>query len=431
MVAFTGQAGTETSAPIMRLNRHIYLHNCKTAPEIDGNLNDPAWKDAAKAKLLFLNDKKNSRPEVKSEAYITKDRDNLYIAFLCMEPVMSKITINPKDSDGKIWTDDCVEIFIDSEKNESGYYHLIINSAGIVYDARVSGNFHDRFWNSEAKTAAIRQNDSWTVEAAIPLTKISPRTRNDIWGVNFTRTRKSPANPKITSEVISWAPLTGTFHQPEKFGSLVINDEKLLILDYGFEPVTGKNEFLLDLKNEANVDRKIKVTLKITPSGGKSFSESSDKVLRAGKPEKIRLPFEFKASGKNLLELAINDVSDRQKLLSCFRIPLLIQAGSFKFLLADQLYLPGDKNVLQGRIVLNLTEKSFSDLRLNIFINSNTGTPIFEKRDFISPLKSSNIFSMDIDNLPPGEYICRVDLADKKGNIKFTDCKNFMKLKGF
>ncbi|MDD5598795.1 MAG: sugar-binding protein [Victivallaceae bacterium] len=430
MVAFAGQTGTETSALIMRLNRHIYLNNCKTVPEIDGNLNDPAWENAAKVKLLFLNDKENSRPEVLTEAYITKDRDNLYIAFLCMEPAMSKIMTNQKDRDGKIWMDDSVEIFIDPEKNESGYYHLIINSAGIVYDAKVSNNFDDRSWDSGIKTAAMRQKDYWTVEAAIPLAKISPHKRNDIWGINFTRSRTSPENPKITAEVISWSPLIGTFHQPDKFGSLVINDEKLLILNYGFEPALGENEFLLKIKNEASINRKVNVTLKITPFKGKSFSKSFDKILSADKQEKIKLPFEL-ASGKNLMEVAITDASDQQKLLSCFSIPLTVQADSFKFLLANQLFLLGDKNVLQGRIALNLTEKSFSDLRLNVFIKSDTGAPVLTKKDFIFPLKFSNIFSVDIGNLPLGEYIFQVELVDKKGNIKFTGCENFIKLKGF
>lgn len=419
------------SAAATTMKQKMLLPDCKSTPRIDGVLNDSAWAEASKVKLGFLNDEKNSSPEVETDVYICKDRDNLYIAFLCMEPQMSKIVEEQKNKDGSIWKDDGVELFIDPEKNGTGYYHLIINSAGVTYDAKINNLSHlqDREWDSDIKTASIKKENYWTLEAAIPLTKILPRNENMVWGINFARSRKTTSNPRLLMETISWVPLVGTFHQPEKFGSLVISNEMLIVEDYKFTPLLGKNEFLLALKNESNTDKNVQVKFKTTSEDG-SFLESSDAILYNHKENTIKIPFEFNCGGKTLLEILVTDITTQKKLLS-FSIPAMIDSSPGRLLLDNQLFLPDSKNELHGSIVLNLTKQSLADLHINAVVKSKNQKIVLNRENFIFRPGHSNFFSLDIGELPIGEYTFHIELADKNGNIKYSDYKNFIKLEWF
>ena len=97
-------------------------------------------------------------------AYVSYDSSNLYIAFLCNESQPGKMRANKKSRDDvSIYSDDCVEIFIDVNHDHETYYHFMVNSLGVGYEARceIGGlrNIRDAAWNPDCKVAASVRDD--------------------------------------------------------------------------------------------------------------------------------------------------------------------------------------------------------------------------------------------------------------------------------
>ena len=119
-----------------------------------------------------------------------------------------------RERDGQVWKDnDTLELFIAAgpEKVTDGYYHLIINPLGNLYDARLNR----KQWNCNAKIKAEILQDYWYVLAAVPLSELGypPDRKNFSLKMNFGR--------NVTGkEVSSWT--DGTFANESAFGILKI-----------------------------------------------------------------------------------------------------------------------------------------------------------------------------------------------------------------
>ncbi|RMG83141.1 MAG: hypothetical protein D6707_01605, partial [Bacteroidetes bacterium] len=84
----------------------------KTPPVLDGKISDD-WKDVARVNNFLIAGK--NIPREKTDAFIGCDKDNLYIGVKCYTATPEKIrALAQGHDDGKIWGDDVVEIFIDT-----------------------------------------------------------------------------------------------------------------------------------------------------------------------------------------------------------------------------------------------------------------------------------------------------------------------------
>ncbi|MDP6502674.1 MAG: carbohydrate-binding family 9-like protein, partial [Planctomycetota bacterium] len=122
-----------------------------------------------------------------------------------------------KKRDGGVWEDDSVEIFL--QPPDDVVFHVIVNSSGVIYDAR-SDDKASR-WNPDIKVAASitrRKGRSgyWSAELAIPWKPIGGRPKpGSLWRVNFTRTDTD------RGELSTWSRIeNGGFLQPGLFGRL-------------------------------------------------------------------------------------------------------------------------------------------------------------------------------------------------------------------
>ncbi len=184
-----------------------------TPPKIDGSLDDDCWKRASVARdFLIINSAVPAKE--KTEAYIARDADNLYVAFRCHESDMGKLKSELTARDSKVFTEDAAEFFFSPWKEGFDHMHIAVNPIGTVWDARGS----DESWNIpglEVKTG--RESGAWTVEMRIPFADLQlPISASPVWRVNFGRER---AAPKMV-EVSTWAPVLRGFHNSPRFGFL-------------------------------------------------------------------------------------------------------------------------------------------------------------------------------------------------------------------
>ncbi|MBI2298483.1 MAG: carbohydrate-binding family 9-like protein [Armatimonadetes bacterium] len=93
--------------------------------------------------------------------------DRLYVAFECAEDRLNAIQAHVRERDGKVWEDDCVELFLDPGCTGKRYWQVSVNSVGTVARLGPDG----ARWDAEVAAAARVEPERkrWVVELAVPL----------------------------------------------------------------------------------------------------------------------------------------------------------------------------------------------------------------------------------------------------------------------
>jgi len=121
-----------------------------------------------------------------------------------------------KDRDGSVWSDDLVEVFLDTNRDRKTYYHFVVSAAGVIYDA----NVQDAAYDADLQVAAAVEPEAWTVELAIPWRELNlaapPKAR--LMGLQLARHRAQ------TGKIFQYPPLNGGNHRPAYFGDLELSD---------------------------------------------------------------------------------------------------------------------------------------------------------------------------------------------------------------
>ncbi len=150
-----------------------------------------------------------------AHAQVLRDADNLYIYFQLQAKNMALRVNEVTERDGRPWTNDCFEIFLQPDIAEPTYFHLVGNSSGGIYDSRHSHGARDNSWDCNWKAVIDRQTSAWTALVTIPFAGVGGAPAQDaLWGFNLGR-----ENPHA-HDVLSWTRLTN-FHTPENFGKLL------------------------------------------------------------------------------------------------------------------------------------------------------------------------------------------------------------------
>lgn len=193
--AGAGAAFTPTIRP------HLETARTTGHIEIDGRLDDPGWTVAGKAGGFaerFPGD--GTEPPVTTEAWLTYDDENLYVAFICRDdPAQLRATMSQRDLYGN---DDEVGLLLDTFGEGTWAYYFFVNPYGVQKDAMwtsVHGRSDgfDMVWHA----AAQRQPDGYTVEMAIPLAGMRfPDRPTQQWRLDFWR-----GHPRESSRQYAWA----------------------------------------------------------------------------------------------------------------------------------------------------------------------------------------------------------------------------------
>lgn len=186
--------------------RQFEVTRAATPVKIDGVLDEEAWKTATVVDLpyeWFPGD--NTTPPVKTEALITYDGDNLYVAFRCQDPDPKAIRAHLMDRDATATfvQDDHVGFSVDTFNDERRAFQFRVNPLGVQVDgvfSEIDGaeDFSwDAIWSSAARTTA----DGWVAEIAVPFRQLRfPRTAApQTWGFDIFRNYPRNVRHRISS----------------------------------------------------------------------------------------------------------------------------------------------------------------------------------------------------------------------------------------
>jgi hypothetical protein len=265
------------SAEVKSSPLNLIIQHTKSAPiKIDGLLDDAGWQNHTAAKdFVEIEPGDNCKPPVETEAWVTYDDDNLYIALICYDKDMNKLVSNMCDRD-KIFNDDFAGFVLDTYNDSKQAVEFYVNPYGIQGDLSMDGNNEDTspdyIWFSDAKI----YKDRWVAEFAIPFKSLRFPDRDDLkFGLHFIRTW-----PRESRFQFSWAPISRdnpSFLGQEGFLSgikKVKRGKNLEILPYvlgsmtGYlkDPNDGNSKFISDslYKGEAGINVKYGFTSNLT-----------------------------------------------------------------------------------------------------------------------------------------------------------------------
>jgi hypothetical protein len=145
---------------------------------------------------------------------LAHDNEFLYLAVHCRRAAgaTSATGSGPRPRDPDLSAADRVEFYLDVDRDWVTAYHLVIDQRGWGAE----DCWGDTTWNPTWFIAADHQGESWTVEAAIPLSELSahaPRVK-DAWAIGLQR-----IVPGVGFQ--SWTTPAAAKACPEGFGYLI------------------------------------------------------------------------------------------------------------------------------------------------------------------------------------------------------------------
>lgn len=154
-------------------------------PELDGILDEEFW---AQREILQLTSAAEDDDEWKATVQLARDNEFLYWAIACRKAhgVSYEPSSAARPRDANLSTQDRVELVIDVDRDYSTFYRLSVDHRGWTSEAC----FGELSWNPKWFVAANSDESTWTVEAAIPLSELTPASpaRNEVWAIGLQRT---------------------------------------------------------------------------------------------------------------------------------------------------------------------------------------------------------------------------------------------------
>ncbi len=198
------------------------------APEIDGKLDEATWEKAAVADDFMILGGDGEPAPTATRAKVCFDDEAFYVGFECEEPNVAGMVRETTEDGTGVWTDDCVEVFLDTAHDRTGYLHLGVSATGFKWqDRRLGARWYTNWYSTggggqaappEWSAAAQVGGQSWTAELKLPLSEVGGALKlGTIWGANFCRTRRATGE----EENFTWSYTPGEkYAVPERFGTL-------------------------------------------------------------------------------------------------------------------------------------------------------------------------------------------------------------------
>jgi hypothetical protein len=262
----------------------------RQAPLIDGNLDEPAWRQGALAS--GFSDIRTGQPaELPTQARLLADDQALYVAFDCPEPALAAVAVKEQKHDGSVWLEDGVELFI-AGAARTPYAHLVVTSAGVVLD---EVNQDSGAWNPRLQVATRPGPNGWAVEIAVPWAELAKAgiQREPIMTLNVGRNRYTKADPQPHT---AWAFTGAGFHVPERFGLAFLPEAPLALHDLSIPAQWGAQSLSLALQNRGAEGLEAVVSLE--GAGTKTFH------LAGGASQAVAFPVRLTTPGPATLRLS-------------------------------------------------------------------------------------------------------------------------------
>ena len=149
-------------------------------PHLDGKLDDATWQQAA-----FVSLKSRIPQSPPTKIWLARSEAFLYLAASCHRilPVSDPIQESRTGRDANLQSWDRLEFWLDVNRDYATAWHLAVDERGQVAD-QLRGI---RGWDPRWFVAGAANEQTWTLEAAIPLHELSDAVSWDPWSIGIQR----------------------------------------------------------------------------------------------------------------------------------------------------------------------------------------------------------------------------------------------------
>ncbi len=203
----------------LQVSRTASAHRAAEPPEIDGRIDEDAWKDPVTKG--FAPDGTPSATDP-TRFYFAWDESTLYLAAWCAESSMDSATYAVLDHDGPVYAEDCVGYFLQPQTSDGPAFQIYFNPLGTAFDQNITivngeGVAADGGWNGTYEVGTSREEDHWAIEVGIPLDQIGGRGEaGGTWALNFRRKQH-----RLGTSVDWLVPIS---YNPRDYGVLVLRE---------------------------------------------------------------------------------------------------------------------------------------------------------------------------------------------------------------
>lgn len=197
-------------------------------PHLDTNSASPFWRGAVPA---YMDSDRYGKPDPKYRTEIRSrwTRQNLYLLFICpYENLYLKPDPNAAQETNELWKWDVAEAFIGSDPQKIRQYkEFEISPQGewIDLDINLDNPHHEDGWTWNSGFEVSSRIDAaahvWYGAMKIPYGAVDARPAEvgNRLRINFFRSQGPPS----ARHQIAWqAPMSNTFHVPERFGIMIL-----------------------------------------------------------------------------------------------------------------------------------------------------------------------------------------------------------------
>ena len=158
-------------------------------PDINGILDDEAWKAGTWAGGFTQNEPYNGQPETQlTEFKIVFDDNNLYVAIKAYDTspdsIVNRLT-RRDEVDG-----DLVGIIVDSFHDLRTGFLFGVSSSGVKFDQMFTndGENEDSSWDPNWWVKTSINQEGWVAEMKIPFSQVRfEKNSGDVWGLDIAR----------------------------------------------------------------------------------------------------------------------------------------------------------------------------------------------------------------------------------------------------
>ncbi len=156
--------------------------------EIDGKLTEKVWQGEGYPYLIQLEPREGAAPTERTRVYIAYDAEGLYVAGICYHTGADSIAGGIGRRDEEIESD-WFWFWIDPNRDFQNGFGFAVNPDGSIIDQKLYQDIYsDNDWDGLWQAAAVKKQDRWTFEMAIPFSQLRfSRQAEYVWGVNFMR----------------------------------------------------------------------------------------------------------------------------------------------------------------------------------------------------------------------------------------------------
>ncbi|MEA3401809.1 MAG: sugar-binding protein [Armatimonadota bacterium] len=375
-------------------------------PVLDGALDDACWEEAGRVsdlEVFFA----VPGTDVSTTVLACADREALYFGFICTEPSTENLVAEVRERDGPVWTDDSVELFLDTNRDRRTYYQIIVNPTGVFFDQDAGAPELDGpGWNGPVEVATTVLPDCWQAEVKLEFAGLRlAEAEGRAWGANFARTSKRGGRSTYT-----WVDVESGFGDPQHFGRLV------LPFDPTANSVTGRPlaaervfwgqgalDFAIDNRRREAVEARLVISEE-TPQGLERLAETPATVApRSTREMEVLVSFEETGEVRLRYELLGADGTVLSTTSVTHTVPPPLQVAP------DSLVSYLGETTLTGDFSLGVAESALPEAKLELSVlGRGDDEPALTAT--ISPEATVGPFEVEVADLPEGAYQMRVAL---------------------